>query len=132
MQRLKVFIAASLLACCVLFAGCANTLPKPVNANGSVNPSVAVAEAAITYRNAATDAATYITTCHAAPTTIGCSEATITALKSADAKAYTAVEAAITAVKTLPAGATGIDAAIADMSAAIAFLQGLLPKGAKL
>lgn len=107
------------------------SLPPPKNANGTVSPSVTVAEAQITLRNVETDATTYVATCHAAPATIGCSESLITQIKAADVKADAAVAAAVNAVKTLPPGATGIDQAIADLNAAVVFLQGLLPKGAK-
>ena len=120
------FITALCLTAMLALAGCAG-LPKPTNANGSVNPSVAVAEGEISYRNAATAATTYVATCHAAPTTIGCSEPVITQIKSANDKAWMAVQAAENAVRTLPAGATGVDAAIADMQAAIVLLQGLIP-----
>ena len=106
--------------------GCAG-LPAPKNANGSVNPSVAVADGELTYRNAATAATTYVATCHAVPTTIGCSPTVITQIKVANDKAWTSVQAAETAVRTLPAGATGIDQAIAEMQAAIVLLQGLIP-----
>jgi hypothetical protein len=123
-------IGASLM-CLVLavacFSGCAN-LPAPKNANGSVNPSVVVAEGEITYRNAATAATTYVATCHAAPTTIGCSDPVIAQIKVANDKAWTDVQAAENAVRTLPAGATGIDKAIADMQAALVLLQGLIPR----
>lgn len=115
------------LAFMLALAGCAS-LPKPTNANGTVNPSVAVAEAKITYTNAANDATTYVATCHQAPTTIGCSDSIIAQIKSANDKALAAVNAAENAVKSLPPGATGIDKAIADMNAAILFLQSLTPK----
>lgn len=115
--------------CLTAFAlvGCAG-LPAPKNANGTTNPSVAVAEAKIAYTNAATDATTYVSTCHAAPTTIGCSDTVIAQIKSASDKALNAVNAAENAVKTLPVGATGIDAAIADMNAALVLLESLIPK----
>lgn len=114
------------LACCM--GGCSSNLPKPENANGTINPSVAVAEGAIAYANAANYAMAYVSTCHANMATIGCSENTITSLKAAGVKADAAVKAAIGSVKSLPAGATGIDLTIAEMNAAIAFLQALTPK----
>lgn len=123
------FLYALLLAVPLALAGCVNHLPKPVNANGSVNPSVAVAEGSIKYAESANFATAYISTCHANMATIGCSEAKITQIKAAIVKADAAVHAAINAVKTLPPGATGIDAYIADMQAAIVFLTALVPTG---
>ena len=120
-------ILAFLLCVPLALAGCANKLPKPVNANGSVNPTVAVAEAEISYANAAHAATAYISTCHAAPTTLGCSESKITQIKAADAKAYAALQAAEAAAKSMPAGASGIDRYIADLNAALILLQALLP-----
>lgn len=111
------------LICVLALAGCINHLPKPTNANGSVNPTVAVAEAEITYANLAHGATAYISTCHGAPTTPGCSEQKIQQIKVADKKAYDALQAAENAVKTLPAGAEGIDKAIASLQAALVFLQ---------
>lgn len=119
---IRLVALSFLLAVC---AGCVNHLPKPTNANGSINPSVTVAEAEITFRNYAADSAKYAQTCHAQPTTVGCSEATITNLKTASNKAWVALQAAENAVRTLPQGASGIDAAIADLNAALIFFQAL-------
>ena len=119
------FVIAGLLA--LTMAACANTLPKPTNANGSINPSVAVAEAEISYANAAHGATAYISTCHAVPSTIGCSETKIAQIKQADAKAYAALQAAEAAAKSMPAGGSGIDRYIAELNAALIFLQALLP-----
>lgn len=116
-----------LLSVGVMMSACTHTLPKPTNANGSFNPSVAVADAKITTTNLVNDAATYAETCHrTTPAPIGCDERVIAQLKIAGPKAMDAVNAAENAVRTLPAGASGIDAAIARMNAAITFLQSLL------
>lgn len=121
-------IIAMLLACTLAFAaGCTHTLPKPTNANGSVSPSVLVAEAKITATNAINDAATYAETCHATtPAPIGCDERIIAQLKLQGPKTLDAINAAENAVRTMTPGASGIDAAIANMNAALTFLQSLL------
>lgn len=119
---MKTFTLALCMLLAVLGSGCAG-LPKPVNANGSVSPTVAVGEADVSYQNADAFVTTYITTCHSAPSTPGCSETLVLNLKSASAKALKALQAAHNAVNTLQPGATGIDAAIADLNAALAFLQ---------
>lgn len=131
-------IAALLLTCTLaLLAGCQNTLPKPTNANGTLSPTVALGDADLTFQGIDAQATAYITSCHAAPTTPGCSTALIQSLKDASAKALRSLTAAHMAVKNLTPGATGIDAAIADLNAALAFLQsftGQIPsafKGAK-
>lgn len=121
-------IIAMLLACTLAFAaGCTHTLPKPVNANGSVNTSVALAEAELSYASAAHAVAAFIGQCRVASTTPGCSEQRIQQLKVADQKAYDALQNAENAVKTLQPGAQGIDKAIAALNAALIFLQGFLP-----
>lgn len=120
-------IAAILIALTFALVGCVNHLPKPTNANGTLNPSVAVAEAKITYTNAANDAAVYAETCHATtPAPIGCNDQVIAQLKVQGKKTLDAINAAEQAVKTLQPGATGIDSAIANMNAALIFLQSLL------
>jgi len=106
----------------VLCTGCAG-LPAPKNANGTVSPTVALAEADLTFQNADSFAVTYITTCHLAPTTPGCSQNLVLNIKAASAKALLALQSAHTAIKNLQPGASGIDAAIADLNAALAFLQ---------
>jgi hypothetical protein len=121
-------ILAMTLALAVVCAGCASTLPKPVNANGSVNPSVAVAKAEVHYANIANDIASYKTTCHANMATVGCSASAIAALDQANEKAWAALQAAENAVRTMPAGSAGIDQALAYAQAALAFLQSLDPK----
>lgn len=118
---------ALVLAFVLFVSACQHTLPKPTNANGSINPTVAVAEAEVTYANVAHALTTYVTTCHTTPSTIGCSEAKIAQIKDADRKAYDALQAAEQAVKTLPAGAQGIDQAIGVLNAALVFLQTLVP-----
>lgn len=123
MNRIAAILFAFTLA---VVAGCTHTLPKPTNANGSINPSVAMAEAEISYANAAHAATAYIANCHAVPTTLGCSEQKIQQIKVADQKAYTALQSAESAVKTLPAGAEGIDKAIATLNAALVFLQSFI------
>lgn len=119
---------AFLLFLPIALGGCANTMPKPVNANGSVNASVAVAEGSLGYARAANLAQAYIATCHANMATIGCSEAKITQIKAAIVKADSAVKSAISAVKANPnAGQGTLDGYIADMNIAIALLQALVP-----
>jgi hypothetical protein len=122
-NRIILAMTLALMAAC---AGCASTLPKPVNANGTANPSVAVAE--VHYANLANDVASYKATCHANMATIGCSQSAITALDQANEKAWTALQAAERAVRTMPAGSAGIDQALAYAQAALAFLQSLDPK----
>lgn len=122
------WLYAFLLCVPLALAGCANNMPKPVNANGSVNPSVAVAEGALSYARFANEAQAYIATCHANMATIGCSEAKITQIKAAIVKADAAVKAAIAAVKANPnAGAGTLDGYIADLNIALALLQALVP-----
>lgn len=107
----------------LLVAACATPLPKPVNADGTVNPSVAVAELKVTYGNVAHGATAYISTCHADMSTIGCSDRLIAQIKVASEKAAKAIEEADKAIKTLPPGAKGIDEAIGYAKAAIQFLK---------
>ena len=123
---MKPFTAVLLTATLALVAGCANTLPKPVQANGSVSPSVTVAEAKITYTNFAKDATAYVTTCRAAPTTTGCSDRLIAQLKSASEDASRAVNAAEDGVKHNPAGGAGVDQLISDLNIALALLKGFV------
>ena len=122
MKRFVVFVA---LVFTLALAGCVNHLPKPVNANGSVNASVTVGEAWVTYTNATRFATTYVATCHATPSTMGCNENTIAQLKGASTKALDALVAAQRAVDSLPPGAEGIDRALANLNAALLFLQAL-------
>lgn len=119
MKTLAILLTASL----AFTAGCTQSLPKPTNANGSFNASAAVADADLTYQDAATNATAYVTSCHAAPTTPGCSERLIAQVKLASAKANTALHAAHDAVKNLPQGGPALDQAIADLNAALIFLQ---------
>lgn len=119
-------ITAILIATALFLGGCFNHLPKPTNANGTVNPSVAVAEAKITYTNITNDAAVYTETCHkTTPAPIGCDERIIAQLKVQSATTLDAINAAENAVRTLAPGATGIDTAINRMNAALVFLQSL-------
>jgi hypothetical protein len=122
---MKLIVTAILaLALCA----CANHLPKPVNDNGSVNPSVAVGEASVKFAEAVNGASAYIATCHANMATIGCSEAKITQLKVAIVKGQTAAHAAINAIKANPnAGGSSLDGYIADLNIAIALLAALAP-----
>lgn len=122
------FILAMTLALMAACAGCASTLPKPINANGSANPSVAVAEAEVHYANLANDVASYKATCRANMSTVGCSASAIATLDQANEKAWAALQAAENAVRTMPAGSAGIDQALAYAQAALAFLQSLDPK----
>ncbi len=117
---IRIAALAFLLA---LVAGCTTPLPKPTNANGSFNASAAVADADLTYQDAATNATAFISTCHAAPTTPGCSASLIASLKAASAKANAALHAAHDALKAQPGLGSGIDKAIADLNAALIFLQ---------
>jgi uncharacterized protein HemX len=120
--------AAALALLIALIAGCAG-LPAPKNANGSLNPSVAVAEGELAYSNATEDAAQYATACHANMATIGCSEATITQLKAASDTALRSLFAAENAVRQLPAGATtGATSEIAAMQKDTNALKALTPK----
>lgn len=112
--------------------GCQNTPPKPTNANGSFNASVAVGEADLTYATIAHIGASFIANCHAtANAAPGCSDALTAQIKAADSKAYAALNAAKTAVATLTPGATGIDLALNDLNAALLFLEQIVPTGAK-
>jgi hypothetical protein len=122
---LTAIAIAFLLAFC---AGCQNTLPKPTNANGSLNYSVAEAEAEITYRNATTDAAAYISGCRIGTVTLGCSEDTYAKIKAADADAYAKLLLARTAVSQVNPDAHGIDRAINALQVALTLLQNLIPK----
>lgn len=128
MKCARLFILAfAMLALCA----CANSLPKPVNDNGSVNPSVAVGEASVKFAEAVNVATAYITTCHANMATIGCSEDKITQIKTAIVKGQTADHAAIAAVKANPnVGSASIDGYIADLNVVIALLQAVAPAGA--
>jgi hypothetical protein len=125
---MKRFVMGLILSLPLAVVGC-GSLPTPKNTNGSISPSVAVAEAEIAYSNATAYAATYVTTCHADMTTIGCSESAITQIKSASDKALKSLFAAEGAVRQLPANATtGADAQIATMNADLAALKALTPK----
>ncbi len=129
---IRVIVLAIVLT---LLAACANPLPKPTNANGTISPTVTVGDADLTYQNLDAYVVTYITQCHAAPTTPGCSEALIANLKMASTKANAALHAAHNAIKTLQPGAAGIDAAIQDLQAALAFLESFtntIPKAFKV
>lgn len=128
MHPIRQFVSLSLvMLLAVLASGCVNKLPKPTNADGSFNPTVAVAEAKITYTNAANDAATYAETCHATtPAPIGCNERLIAQLKTQSVTTLEAINAAEQAVRTLAPGSTGIDTALNRMNAALIFLQSLL------
>ena len=117
----SIWLALAFLAVTFL-AGCAG-LPTPKNANGTVSPTVALGEADVSFQNADSFVVTYITTCHTAPTTPGCNDTLILNLKAASAKTLKALQAAHNAVNTLQPGSSGIDAAIADLNAALAFLQ---------
>jgi hypothetical protein len=109
-------------------AGCANSLPKPVNDNGSVNPSVAVGEASVKFAEAVNAATGYISTCHANMATIGCSEDKITQIKAAIVKGQAADHAAIAAVRANPnVGSASLDGYIADLNVVIALLQAIAP-----
>lgn len=124
---MKTFTLALAMLLTFLVSGCANKLPKPTNADGSLNPTVLVAEAKITYTNITNDAAIYAETCHATtPAPIGCDERVIAQLKVQSKTALDAINAAEQAVRTLAPGATGIDTAINRMNAALIFLQSLL------
>jgi hypothetical protein len=126
-KRYLVPILALLLS---LTAGCASHLPKPVNANGSVNVSVATGEAAIKFAEAVDFAQGYIATCHANMATVGCSEAKITQVKAAILKGQTAIHAAANAIKANPnIGQSSLDGYLADLNAAILILQTLAPNG---
>lgn len=112
--------------------GCQNTPPKPTNANGTFNASVAVAEADLTYTTAANVGAAFIANCHAtANAAAGCSDALTAKIKAADQKAYAALAAAKNALATLQSGDTGLTAALNDLNAALLFLQQLFPAGVK-
>jgi len=113
----------ALIATLALVVGCTTPLPKPTNADGSFNASAAVSDADLTYQDAATNATAYVTQCHAIPSTPGCSESLITGLKQASTKAKAALKAAHDALKAQPGVGSGIDKAIADLNAALIFLQ---------
>ncbi len=108
-------------------AACTHSLPKPTNANGSFNPSVALAEAEPSYASAAHAAAAYISQCRTVATTPGCSEQRIQQIRVADQKAYDALQNAENALKTMQPGSDGITRAISALNAAMIFLQGFLP-----
>lgn len=114
------FIAV-LLACTL--AACTTPLPKPVNANGSVSPTVTVGDLDLAYQDAAAIATTYAASCHAAPTTPGCNEALIAKAKAASKSANKALHAAHAALKDFPTGGTALDKAIAELQAALTFMQ---------
>lgn len=120
---MKTFSFAIFLSALLSLAGCANGLPKPVQANGAVSPSATVADLDLTYQDAVAVATTYVAQCHAAMTTPGCSEGLIAKLKSASTSAKQALHAAHDAVKNFPQGGTTLDKAIADLQAALRFLQ---------
>lgn len=121
----RFLIAIALIALFAVSAGCSSNLPKPVNANGTTNVSVAVDEAVFSYGVAMHTANKYIATCRAAPSTLGCNDVLIHQITDASDKAWTALLAAQTSVKNLPPGAAGLDAALADAQAALLFLQSL-------
>jgi heme A synthase len=118
-MRLAILLTASL----ALTAGCATTLPHPINANGSVSPTATVSDLDLVYQDSAALATTYVATCHAAMTTPGCNEGLIARLKAASTSAKTALHAAHAAVKDFPTGGSGLDKAIADLQAALKFLE---------
>ena len=121
-------LLAFLLVIPLALGGCANSLPKPVNQNGTPNVSVAVGEASVKFAEAVNAATAYITTCHANMATIGCSEDKITQIKTAIVKGQTADHAAIAAVRANPnVGSASIDGYIADLNVVIALLQALVP-----
>lgn len=121
---MKRFTFAILLFCAITLAGgCANGLPKPVQANGAVSPSATVADLDLVYQNATALATTYVATCHSAPTTPGCNERLTAQLKQASINALQALTAAHTAVKNYPQGGDALDKAIAALQAALSFLQ---------
>ena len=70
-----------LVAMLALVAGCTVAPPKPINANGSISPTVTVGDLDLVYQNGDALATTYVATCHAAPTTPGCNERLIARLK---------------------------------------------------
>ena len=120
---MKTFTLAIVMLLTLLVSGCAS-MPKPINADKSFNPSVAVAEAEISYRNAAHDATTYVTACHQSqPAPSFCNERLIAQIKVASDRAWEALQAAEEAVKTLRPGDVGLDQAINRMQAALIFLQ---------
>lgn len=123
----KTFILALVMLLTFMVSGCVHHLPKPTNADGSLNPTVLVAEAKITYTNATNDAAVYAETCHKTiPVPIGCDERVIAQLKVQSVTALNAINAAEQAVRTLQPGDSGIDRAINQMNAALIFLQSLI------
>lgn len=127
-MKISVVLFALFLTACTACTSC-SSLPAPKNANGTVSPSVAVAEGEHIYTTATKDATTYVVTCHKDMTTIGCSESLITQIKDASDKALKALFAAEDAVRALPPDATsGADQVIADMNAALKVLQDLTPK----
>lgn len=121
----RFLIAIVMAALFAVSAGCSHNLPKPVNADGTTNVSVAVDEAVFTYGVAMHSANKYIATCRAAPTTVGCNDTLIHQITDASDKAWTALLAAQQSVKNLPPGAASLDAALADAQAALLFLQSL-------
>lgn len=121
-------LLAFLLVIPLALGGCANSLPKPVNADKTFNASVAVGEASVKFAEAVNGATAYIATCHANMATIGCSEDKITQIKAAIVKGQTSVHAAVAAVRANPnVGAASIDGYIADLNIVIALLQALAP-----
>jgi hypothetical protein len=120
-------LLAFLLFIPLALGGC-KTMPEPKNANGTLNPSVAIGEASLGYARLANQAQVYIEKCRAAPTSIGCSDANIAKVKAATVKADAAVKAALDGIKANPnAGASTIDGYIADINIALALLQALVP-----
>jgi len=118
----RIIVKVLLCVALAVVAGCTTPLPKPVNANGTVNASATVADLDLTYQDLDRLATAYVTQCHAASTTPGCSESIITGMKAASTKAKAALHAAHDALKQLPGVGSGIDKAIADLNAALAFL----------
>lgn len=110
------------LALLFTLSACTVAPPKPVNANGTVSPSAVVADADLSYQDAATNATAYVTACHTAPTTPGCNEKLIAQIKLASTQANKALHAAHAAVKNFPQGGSGLDQAIADLQAALVFM----------
>lgn len=127
-MKFSVVLFALFLTACTACTSC-SSLPAPKNADGSINPSVAVAEGEHAYKNATVYATSYVTACHGDRTIIGCNDSVIAQIKTANDKALDALFAAESAVRALPPDATtGADQAIADMNAALKVLQDLTPK----
>lgn len=120
---MKSFTLSLALITLLSLAGCGTPLPKPVQANGAVSPSATVADLDLTYQDAVAVATTYVAQCHAAMTTPGCSDKLIASLKAASTRAKKALHAAHDAVKDFPQGGSGLDMAIAELQAALKFLE---------